>query len=297
MIWTMLNRIDNSHANGVNVFSEEWDAIARKLNRFGPDLLNKGAGDYATFDGSHKPHPMWGLLVYVVQAWYDDDFFLERQTLWCDMTYSRHILNGFVYEWLSSLPSGHPFTIFINNLMNDFYFRLAWIRVNDDVRSIVKYDESVETQFMGDDNIFATSTMYVDIFTEKAISIALQPYGIKYTSADKGEASSELKHIRDIDFLKRKFRYCDIERRYVAPISMDVITELPLWTKKSHDADYIAFTNTCSALEELALHGEKEFLKLAPKIVKALYKAYGKYPECQDFYSNYVKALHKVDFF
>lgn len=295
MIWIVQNRVDNNFANGVNPYSEEWDAIARKLNCFGVDLDNIGDMDYKGFDGSQKPQLHHAILLFVVQRWYGDDCYLERETLFLEMSNSRHILFDILYEWLSSLPSGHPFTIFMNCLINEFYLRFAWVMLRGGVRFLSEYESNVSPIFQGDDNNYAVNAAYVKLFTGYNIGETLLKYGVTCTAGDKGALRPKLRKLTEVDFLKRGYRFCEIERRYVAPIDLDVIRELPLWTKKGNDSDVIVETNVKSALQELALHGQEKFDQLAPKIVKAFFEAYGIYPEHQSFYPNYVAALHRAD--
>jgi hypothetical protein len=292
MVWTIVNRIDNGYANGMNVYSHEWNKLAELLLQFGVNIENIGAGDYEKYDGSQKPQIHW-LLLEIIQRWYGWEDAKIREVLWLELVNSRHILDKLIYCWVSSLPSGHPFTIFINNLYNDFNLRLAWTDINGSLDSLKDYDANVFAMFAGDDNAFATSFAYRLKFTEFNIGKSLIKIGMKYTSEDKGELKVNLRNLGDIDFLKRSFRFCEYERRFVSPLSMDTILELPLWTKKQHDADFIAKENTKMALEELSLHGEKIFNQYAKKMIDACFLAYGEYPKIVSYSSNYRAALHE----
>jgi hypothetical protein len=295
MTWCVENRIDNNFANGVNPYSNEWDAIAKKLNKFGPHLDNKGDIDYAGFDGTQKPALQWSIMWRIVQRWYGDEFGIVREVLWLELVNSRHIWDYMLYEWDSSLPSGNPFTIFINCLINEFYFRYAWVDIRGGLRYLCEYERSVATIFQGDDADFAVHQAYIEVFTENTIAQALFKQGVNLTSGDKTGTRTSLRNISEISFLKRKYRFCEIEQKFVAPIDLEVIYELPLWTKKGDDSDTIVKGNVKSALQELSLHGKLVFNDLAPKIIKAYFDAYGEYPEKSTFFSNHT-AVHKAEY-
>jgi hypothetical protein len=97
-------------------------------------------------------------------------------------------------------------------------------------------------------------------FTHTAVSKVLGDAGITYTMADKTSESVPLISLKDINFLKRGFRYeVDLDR-YVAPIEEASISKLlhNVKGKKASPAD-VSFMALHTANREYFLHGRDVF--------------------------------------
>jgi hypothetical protein len=285
MEWFTINKITNSSGIGINSHSLDWHHLATLLLKKTRGKNGIGAGDYSKFDGSEKPCIHWAILD-VINRWYDDGEINKniRSILWMEVVNSRHIRNNVVYEWSSSLPSGHPLTTIINNMYNAFAFRYCWILLHEnDVSSLFEFDDYVYCCFFGDDNIFGVAPEYQDLFTEKYLQTAMKNIGLTYTAEDKGEIGDNLRSIQQVSFLKRSFRYCNIKGRWLAPLQLDVILEIPCWTKQRHDLVEITISNCEMAIFSLSLHGEDIFNEYTPVIAKALYDKHNKWPRSTDF--------------
>jgi len=80
-----------------------------------------------------------------------------------------------------------------------------------------------------------------------------------------------------LEFLKRSFRFENLSSRFVAPLRLDVVLEVPYWTKKNSSIrDDIVHSNVQCSLDELSLHGRQVFDQYAPKICAAYQALYGK---------------------
>jgi hypothetical protein len=108
----------------------------------------------------------------------------------------------------------------------------------------------------------------VDSFNDINLEKWMAEFGLVYTNETKTGTMSELRNLEEVAFLKRTFRYEPILGRYVAPLSLPVILEIPYWTKKK-DGTKITEDNATFSISELALHGEKTYEKWAPKIAYA----------------------------
>jgi hypothetical protein len=300
MVWYTSNRIVNNSGVGINPNSLDWHLLATKLLEKCKGKDGIGAGDYSKYDGSEKGTIHWAILD-VINKWYNDGEQNAniRKVLWFEVVNSRHIRNEVVYDWNSSLPSGHPLTTIINNLYNAFAFRYCWIMLNDDdTSSLFEFDDHVYCCFFGDDNLFSVSPEYQSLFTEKFLEDSMKSLGLTYTAEDKGVISDSLRPLEKVSFLKRSFRYCDIKKRWLAPLQLDVILEIPCWTKNRHDKVEITVANCESAIFSLSLHGDKVFNEYTPKIAEALNKAHGKWPRCTDFLQSLEFSTERlVDFF
>jgi hypothetical protein len=291
-LWFMKNRIVNHSAIGVNPYSTEWNRIASYLLEKGDkNDACIGAGDYGAFDGSEKGHIHW-LIFNIVIRWYNDgaENARIRRVLWCDLTQSKHLNGKTVYQWNASLPSGHPWTIIVNGLYNEVAFRYCWAKtVSFDRILMHDFDKHVYVIFMGDDNAFSVSPEWRENFNEMTLAQDMKDLGLSYTTEHKGEALVPLRKIGEIDFLKRSFTFSDSMLRYIAPLQLDVVLEIPFWTRK-HDSKTITEDNCETTIKELSLHGKEVFYKYVPLIAEAMKEHLGHGP----ILSSYSLALATV---
>jgi len=282
MKWYLMNNIENGSSIGCNPYSTDWDRLARRLLRFSRDpktFSNIGAGDYSAFDGSEKPQ-MHQVILEIINRWYSDgkENSLIRRVLWYELTNSKHINGGVVYEWSSSLPSGHPMTPFVNNLYNHLAFRMCWQSMfGVNFESAALFDDHVELNVHGDDNIFAVSEDYIGLFNENTISPYMSKLGLKYTREDKTVGcDAPLRTIYEVTYLKRSFRQEPfLGNIFVAPLDINTVIEIPYWTRdKGAKAIDVTKANVDITVKELALHGEEVFEEwtsiILPKVMANL---------------------------
>jgi len=84
--------------------------------------------------------------------------------------------------------------------------------------------------------------------------------GLKYTNENKSISFVKLRPIYEVSFLKRSFRFEKIVNRWVAPISLETISNELDWTKKI-DSNAISKDKAMIAIRELSLHGKAKFDK------------------------------------
>jgi hypothetical protein len=260
------NKIINGFTSGVNPYSGDWDEIARLL-RFknsGRDTL-VGAGDYSKFDGSQKP------LIHeytnqIINDWYDDEHTFLRKVIISELTNSFHISDGKVYEWASSLPSGHPGTLLFNGFYNHFAFRYCWELAGLDVK---EFNKSVYLIVQGDDNLFSVVPRFREDFNELVLPKLMEVIGLNYTTEIKSNATSKFRLLEEVEFLKRSFKYDNSLGRFVSRLRLNVILEIPYWTRKGSDYDKITITNTEECLKELSAYEKDVFDLWSKKILSA----------------------------
>jgi len=79
----------------------------------------------------------------------------------------------------------------------------------------------------------------------------------------------QLRNLDEIEFLKRKFVFDNVLLRYIAPLRLDVVLEIPYWTKRgAGKSDTITMDNLQLSLDELSLHGKTIFTKYSKKMVE-----------------------------
>lgn len=266
------NRIKNGMSVGVNPYSDEWHSLYKHLTCFDDRGSLVGAGDYSAFDGSEKPQIHYAIL-HMINRWYDDGEKNQkiREILWLEVVNSKHIIDGIVCEWTSSLPSGHPFTIVINCYYNHIAFVMCW---KDLGLPIHEFYDHVYLCVCGDDNIFTVHPRFREIFNEITLCAPMKRLGLTYTTETKGVAVLPFRPIEDVEFLKRGFRYNRLTSKYVAPLRLDTVLEIPFWTKRNADRHAIAADNALEALNELSLHDEEIYDTWAPQIIESFREEY-----------------------
>jgi hypothetical protein len=269
----MMNRIRNGSAIGVNPYGLEWDILARHLSTFDSGTPQVGAGDYSGFDASEKPQ-IHQLIGVGINNWYNGtpEETLIREILFLEVYQSRHIIDGEVYEWDSSLPSGSALTTPVNTIYNHIAFRWCFY---DITKEITTFNDNVYVIALGDDNVFTVSPKYREVFNEMTICESMSKIGLKYTMENKQDiAVTNFRDLTSVEFLKRQFRREKDLLRYVAPLRLSVVLEIPQWTKKGQGKLEIVSSNTITALRELSLHGREVYDKFSKDIVASFQDHY-----------------------
>jgi hypothetical protein len=91
----------------------------------------------------------------------------------------------------------------------------------------------------------------------------MENFGLVYTTELKESAIDKFRHITQVEFLKRAFRYEATLGKWVAPLRLESVLEIPQWTKKKMELEVLA-DNIKECAEELSLHEPsvyKEYLE------------------------------------
>lgn len=270
-IWFLKNNIDIGSALGINPYSKDWHRLAMKLLEKDPTGNSTGAGDYSGYDGSCKAIIHW-LIFDIICAWYgpgNEEDNQVRYVLWQDLVNSKHVRNDVIYVWNGSLPSGHGLTALVNTMYGQIIMRYAWCDIfGENEITANMFNDHVYLVDLGDDHVFEVEKEYRDDFNEAAIGQSMEKLGMIYTPESKqGELCAELRNITEVEFLKRKFKKFNGE--WIAPLRLEVVLEMPYWTKKGDKELTIVQDNVQNCLDELALHGKEIFEEYGPQIVNA----------------------------
>lgn len=284
--WIMRNRVRNGSAIGINPYGEEWHMLARALTSGGGGFGNcMIAGDYSKYDSSLTRQVMSTFLV-LADAFYGPQHSRVRRVLMEEVLDSKHVSLDYVYSWSNCNPSGQTLTGILNTFCNNILIRYAScvLLVGRDAptRDLVSSAELVERNMVvvcyGDDNIISVGPLLRDKVTQSALTLAFAGMGMTYTSEDKGETTHELRCLSDVSFLKRGFRFDRGCGKFLAPLSLGTILEMPQWHKKA-DRDCVYLKDTVfTALRELSLHEEELFDKWASPILRAAFNKLGYRP-------------------
>lgn len=123
------------------------------------------------------------------------------------------------------------------------------------------YNNEVALVVYGDDDVIAVISETYEWFNQRTITEAFLELGHVYTDEAKTGYIAESRCLSDVSYLKRKFVFDPKCGRYIAPLDLDTILEIPQWTKKGTMRDQITHDNIEACLRELALHGRETFTK------------------------------------
>lgn len=266
--WIGANCIANGMAISVNEYSSDWDYIARKIIGKNGGV---GAGDFKSFDAREMPSVHYCILD-IINAWYGSDAEDNevRRVIWYEIVNSMHLNRDIIYMWSSSLSSGHALTILVNCLYNHMLFRLVWLRFK---LPIEDFNEHVYLIVCGDDHVYSVTQYGASFFNERVIQEAMNDMGMTYTPEDKNKTicDESLRTIDQVTFLKRRFEWDSTIRRYVAPLELKVILEIPYWIKDGASTLGDTENNLRICFEELSLHSKPVFQYWKERILDALY--------------------------
>jgi hypothetical protein len=263
----MHNRNFNEISTGTNVFSNDWDVIAKKIlsRAQGPNGSNVGAGDFTNYDGSLSSQILWYILD-MINEWYDDGEVNAniRRGLWLNIVNAIHINHSVIYQCTHSQPSGCPLTAVLNSIYNSIVVRIVYILIARDfcpeMACMAAFEKSVTMVAYGDDNLIGIHHSIVSWFNMNNISKYFLIIGHEYTDESKSSQFVNVKDLSECAYLKRKFIYNAVVNRCVAPLDITVILEIPQWTKKGLLRDEIQLANLDVCMRELCLHDKDTFL-------------------------------------
>ncbi|APG76813.1 hypothetical protein 1 [Beihai picorna-like virus 75] len=265
--WLMHNRNHNECSPGTNVYSHDWDVIARRLISKAGKASGMIAGDHENFDGRLNGQILWKALDLFNEFCDDGEENARiRRGLWVHIVNAVHINDKTVYRCTHSQPSGCPLTAILNTIYNGISVRLAYMICARDVNesmSMYGFNKRCALVAYGDDNLIAVEPETYQWFNQRTITSAFEKLGHVYTDEAKSGVIEESRSISDVMYLKRRFVFDQVSGRYIAPLELDVVLEIPQWTKKGVMRDQITLDNIDACLRELALHGRDTFTTYA----------------------------------
>lgn len=254
-------------AVGMNCYSTEWCDLYHYLTSFGKDKIV--AGDYKSFDKEMAANVMRGAFNILIQ-WRKLAGSVSRKDMQIMEGIATDIcqpivnMNGDVFQFFGSNPSGQPLTAILNSLVNSIYMRIAF---SDLGGSLCDFKRQVHLMTYGDDNILNTCLKW---FNHTAIQQTLKKRNVTYTMAQKDAVSVPFIHISEADFLKRSFE--ELEGRIVAPLSISSIHKMigVMVEKGNVSEEEVIAQSYLSARMEMCLHGKEKFDNFSRKMESIL---------------------------
>lgn len=275
------NKIRNWSAIGVNPFSSEWDHIAKFLAEVSPGELKALAGDYAGFDTKHIALVHQIMVNLIIRVFYPNATLREiaiKKGLFMEIYSSNHIFLGIIVRWFQGMPSGNALTAIINTIYNAICLCFAFIHIIDLNPQLQLRDEdctkSLRAIILGDDNAVTTIPKLQPYYNEFTLPDILKLINMDYTNELKALAKTPYRSITEISFLKRMWSFDPMCGRYIAPLELDVVLEMSMWTKKGPDWLNIAASNLENTLNELSLHPKEIWDLYYPTLLSAACREY-----------------------
>nr|ULG00044.1 MAG: hypothetical protein 1 [Locarnavirus sp.] len=297
--------------------SAEWEEYYEFLTQFGFDRLV--AGDYGKFDKKMAAYlilkAFWILIqMHKAAGWTDE----QCLPLWCiaeDTAYAFCNFGGDLVQFFGSNPSGHPLTVIINCLVNALYMRYCFVNLapvdfdtgrfntNNRKYNIARnFKKFVALLTYGDDNTMGVSKE-TSWFNHTTIQKVLASIGVEYTMADKESESVPYIHIRDVSYLKRRWRWDEDIQAVVCPLEEASIRKMLTWCLPSGEEspEFHMASVMVSAINEWFWYGREIFererawlIKLAQSngiLQELMYKGF---PTWEQLYDRYWKASEGV---
>jgi len=268
MAWDRSNCVLNMSAVGMNPYSHQWHILAKLLKSKGPKAFD---ADFAGLDTSHF-HEIFVQYAEFANLFFEDgeENALVRRVLMEHAAYSIHVAGSEVYLWSCVEPSGFPATTDFNGFAVLSLLRACWIDLNPrGIAGAADFDNHVVAIVLGDDHAVNISDYASEFYNQKTLVGAMARYGYVYTDAQKNSDPEPWKTLEECSFLKRGFRFEPHVHRYVCPLDLDTILEMPYWYRKGPNELESQAQTVDIALKELSLHDPELWEEFAPKILSA----------------------------
>jgi len=267
------NNVSIGIAVGANPYSADWDLLVKYFKGNTTHLI---AGDYKHYDGSLTPQLLYSFM-YMADLFYGVEDYKIRQSIMSDIVCSKHVYRDMVYQFYKGMPSGNPMTSLINSVCNQLliYYNVSSILSDKGLSlqdSVVTAFSELRAVTLGDDNVISMSPYLRDSVTYESFVDRFKEMGYVYTDEVKDQSMAyNYRSIDQISFLKRSFVFDPVVGRYIAPLSMDTILDMPRWTKLGDESNYwsILIAKLQTSLYELSLHGRTVFQAHREKYLQA----------------------------
>jgi len=119
----------------------------------------------------------------------------------------------------------------------------------------------VRINVMGDDVVYTVAPLYRDVFNDSTLPEPMKSLGMTFTNEAKDSKIYTLRCLHQVEYLKRQFIYDEDSATFIAPLRLDVILDIPNWTKAGGLTQKITCDNLSMAHQELSLHPKEVFEK------------------------------------
>nr|AWK77854.1 nonstructural polyprotein [Bundaberg bee virus 1] len=294
---TMINRLDNSCAPGINAASPEFDYLAKLLRSKGNKVI---AADYAQFDG-RIPTEAIRSFYRAAKDWYlqywdlivehkrnivcgkelsQDEFVLFIERIAFECFNHVHVCEKqneqgekflVFYLVMNGQASGNPGTAASNTGAGIWIIAYCYLTEVTPKRNtyLDSFNEDIYVCTYGDDMVMNVSDSLIEIFNQNVLTEAMMSnFTLECTDEQKSsDIPPPYRSLSEISFLKRSFIWNDDVSMYVGVLPVDLLYDITNWVRSgAQDPHVITVDNLKSIAAELALHGRKVFDGEMPKV-------------------------------
>jgi len=262
--WFLANRLSNCSALGINPYSEEWDEVA--IRYMDMEVL---PFDVKKMDSS--PHQGWyqPLVVHFVNRWYSLHGATEADNR---IREKLCIVFSYVLMWVGDhhveVNMGTFSGVFMTGLFNTMVIVCAFAMAAIDLRSIppsILFDEVVILAHGDDVQLAFRQPLAAEEVS--ALVVQMESYGFDVVSAAKDGSDVVSMRLTDTTFLSRGFRFEPMLGRFVSPLKLETLLQIPYYNSSSKWMRDITCDSVDITLLELSLWGDELWDKYAPTII------------------------------
>lgn len=164
------------------------------------------------------------------------------------------------------MPSGCYLTASFNSMVNALYW---FVFLAETVSDTQDHKQWFRPATFGDDHVVAVAG-HPEV-NQITFSTWLTGYGMKYTTATKGEVEEPYTPFAEVTFLKRSFRFDGL--RYWGPLDLMTVVDSAQWYRTSAAMKALTPTELCNEIFsnvqlELVHHGKEVFDEWTEKLIK-----------------------------
>jgi len=285
MRWMMDNHLTNGFAGGDNMEGDDAHMITLQHLTVAANEDLHNAGDLSAYDTRHGVDQLEIFLECVVDFIIRHNPDLDQRSIAIlrtytkSMSYTYHLRGTTIHRWIGSLPSGHPLTTIVNSVLNHGYFSYSiWKATGFRPKFWPWYFQNFIVRVLGDDNRSSVSPVAKQYLSEQICADGYADFGHVFTNDEKTGLNSDFRPFFKTTLLKRFTRFEPLLGKYIAPLRIEVIEELPLWTKAEGKeltpSVEQALKNVDTAVRYLSYHDDAEWQRLVPKW-EDMYRNYG----------------------
>nr|WPV63257.1 MAG: polyprotein [Wufeng shrew iflavirus 12] len=250
-----------SHAIGITTNGPEWALLVERLHRVGSNIFSGDFTDYGP--------RIWPELVsycgIVINAWYaryskdlnENEHAKIRTMLIEEITNTYHIAKDVIYMTFCGIPSGHPATTIMNDMIHQILIRLAWNEITK--AGFEEFEQNVQYVTYGDDELVSVSNKYKDIFNCVSLAEWYSKYEFKYTDASK-VGNIKYTTIDKVSFLKCGFKPHPTRlNQWLAPLEDQSVTESAKWVFTGPDIGVATSINADQSVRLMFGHGKDRY--------------------------------------
>jgi hypothetical protein len=257
---------------GINPYAHKWHDMRQRLLRNGNNIM---ALDYSKFDtrmSSQIVLAAFACIAHIMAFFYRNDSFLREYTmkiisgLAADTAWPVVCVNGDIIMLQGGIVSGNSMTAILNSICNSILLRIAYFHIYPSgivqgwfSRQVLDFRSGVILYVYGDDLLGSVSRS-VHRYNNRIVGVVLGEYGYVLTAFDKVKTPPKFYAIKDVEFLKRSFKWHPELGMYTCPLNEKSIFKRLCCVLKPvspNTMEGVLASNLRSSMMEFFFHGRR----------------------------------------